>query len=694
MKAVKYLKTLLYVVAGLVIVVLLAAAALLVFFDPNPFKPQIERAAEEALHRKLKLDGDIKLAFYPSLGVSLGKATLFERTGDRSFASIESAHVAVALLPLLRGSMVVDEVRVAGLTANVVRRKDGSMNIDDLISAGGQPREQAAAAQPAPAKAAAQKKPIVLRISGIRVERSGFSYRDEASGQEIEVSGLTLRTGRIASDVPGALQVAASLKGRRPDLAARIELAAKYLVNFESGAFSLSGLDAKFSGDGAGVTGLLAVKIGTLQGSARALEVSGVALQVDARSGDFTAKGNLATALLANLAEQVYELRKFDGELSLTSPALPQKPLTVAFGGDLRADLKKENVAANLTAKLDESQLRAKFGVAQFSPPRVSFDIDLDRIDVDRYLPPEAEKTAQAATPKPAPEADTPVDLAALRSVDANGRLHIGALTVAKAKVSEIKAQTKLAGGKLEVDPISAKLYGGTLAGSLALDANGNRVATRQDLSGVQIGPLVVDLIGRDALEGRAKIALDLSGAGASVGAIKKSLTGTARLAVHDGAVKGIDLGEVLAKFKPGAKSESQPANHERKTVFSELGASFTLKNGVAHNEDLAIRTSVFRIGGAGDVDVGASRLDYTAKATVLKPSAGQTGGLAQLAGLTIPVRVSGPFDGVKFDIDYAAVAKSVVKAKAGEKAQQLKGEAGAKAREAVKGKLRGLLRR
>lgn len=693
MKAMRYLKTLLYVVAGLVVLALLAAAALLAFFDPNPFKPQIERAAEEALHRKLQLEGDIKLAFYPSLGVSLGKATLSERASDRTFASIESAHVSVALLPLLRGSMVVDEVRVAGLTANVVRRKDGSTNVDDLIAGEGRPHEQAAA-RTAPAKAAAPKKQVVLRISGIRIERSAFSYRDEASGQEVEVSGLALRTGRIASDVPGALRVAASLKGRHPDLAARIELAANYRVNLESGAFSLTGLDAKLTGDGAGVTGLVAVKIAALSGSPKALDVSGIALQLDARAGDLTAKGSLGAALQANLAEQIFELRKLDGELALASPALAQKSLTVPFGGDLRADLRKESVAANLSAKLDDSQLRAKLGVAQFSAPRVSFDLDLDRIDLDRYLPAQSGKGVPPAAAKPAAQADTPVDLAALRGVDANGRLRIGALTVAKAKLSDIRVQAKLAGGRLEVDPISAKLYGGSLTGSLALDANGNRVATRQDLSGVQIGPLVMDVIGRDALEGRGKVALDLSGAGASVGAIRKSLSGSARLAVHDGALKGIDLADTLAKIKPGAKAESQPANRERKTAFTELGASFTLKNGVAHNEDLAIRTAVFRIGGAGDIDVGASRLDYTAKATVLKPPAGQAGGLAQLAGLTIPVRVSGPFDAVKFDIDYATVAASLVKAKAGEKAEKLKGEAGAKAREAAKGKLRGLLRR
>ena len=52
---------------------------------------------------------------------------------EQEFVSLESAHVSVAVLPLLRGAAVVDGVRVAGLKANVVKDKQGKFNFDDLL---------------------------------------------------------------------------------------------------------------------------------------------------------------------------------------------------------------------------------------------------------------------------------------------------------------------------------------------------------------------------------------------------------------------------------------------------------------------------------------------------------------------------------------------------------------------------------
>ena len=46
-------------------------------------------------------------------------------------------------------------------------------------------------------------------------------------------------------------------------------------------------------------------------------------------------------------------------------------------------------------------------------------------------------------------------------------------------------------------------------------------------------------------------------------------------------------------------------------------------------------------------------------------------GGLDHLAGLTIPVRLTGPFDAPKYEIDYAAIASQAAKAKAQEKVQK-----------------------
>ena len=246
----------------------------------------------------------------------------------------------------------------------------------------------------------------------------------------------------------------------------------------------------------------------------------------------------------------------------------------------------------------------------------------------------------------------------------------------------------KAANGRLDVAPHSASLYEGTLAGALSAQAGTNRIALKENFSNVSVGPLLRDAAKQDRLEGRGNVALDVAGAGPSVNAIKRSLDGTARVALRDGAIKGIDIGALLQKVKSLGKSEEGTASGREQTSFSELTASFTIKNGVAHNQDLDIKAPLVRVGGAGDIDIGNSSLNYTAKASVVATTKGQGGkGLEQLSGLTVPVQLSGPFDAIKYRVDYGAVAAEVAKSKVGEKLKEnVGGQLG--------GKLKGLFGR
>src|SRR6267143_186153 len=117
-------------------VVALVVAGILVFalaFDPNRYKDDIERIAKERTGRTLRLQGELKLAFFPSLGTSVGGVTLSERGSGREFVRLESAHASVKLMPLLYGQVIVDAVRVSGLKAQIVRNKDGTYNFSDLL---------------------------------------------------------------------------------------------------------------------------------------------------------------------------------------------------------------------------------------------------------------------------------------------------------------------------------------------------------------------------------------------------------------------------------------------------------------------------------------------------------------------------------------------------------------------------------
>jgi AsmA protein len=582
----KLLKIALWLVFGLVLLAVAAVAFFAMTFDPNKYKDDVERLVKERTGRSLQLKGPLEMAFWPSLGAKVSGVTLSERAADREFLSLASAHASVALMPLLRGEVIVDRVRVAGLKAQIVKDKDGRFNFQDLLEA--KPGEKPAAK---PAPKAEESQPVKFDIAGLNLEQSSLVYRDLASGQEISLSDLNLETGRIAENAQGKIDFSTALKRNTPPLDAKLAL---------NGTYSL----------------------------------------------------------------------------------------------------KPEAIGVDFNAKLDESTVNGKVGIARAAQMAYDFDLNIDKIDLDRYLASSDKKKSAPAgkgqpPAKPGKEEDAPVDLSGLKGLNAKGQLQIGALQVQGLKLANLKTELRAAGGKAEIGPHSAGLYEGSLAGTLSLDGNTNRVALKETLTNIAVGPLLRDFAEQDRLEGRGNVSLDVSANGKTVNAIKSALAGGAKVQLRDGAIKGINIGELLRKARSlGSNSEGQ-ADAKEKTDFSELSASFAIKNGVAHNEDLEVKAPLFRIGGAGDIDIGKSTINYVVKATVVATAQGQGGKeLEQLAGLTVPVRLSGPLDGMKYQVDYRAAAGDLAKSRVGGKVKEGIEKRKDQIEDKVRDRLKGLIGR
>lgn len=727
----KPLKAARYAIYGILALLGLVVVGAVVFalsFDPNRYKGPIERGVKERTGRTLTLQGDLAIAFFPSLGAKVGGATLSEPGSDAQFLAIDSAHASVALLPLLRGQVVVDGVRVSGLKARLVRDKAGRFNFQDLLGAPG----PGAAAGPAPAKEAGGE-PVKFDIAGVKIADSALSYRDLASDREFALEDLDLDVGRIAERADGKLRFSVHAKGNRPAVDARVELTSGYRFDLPAKSFALAGLDAKITGAAAGLTGLSIRSQGdvaanpprkeyhvsgldvqlkgqrgkeTLEGklAAPSLEVAADTARGEAVSADFSLKGGKRSAALVMKlsglrgSAKALAIPQFSADVTLSDPALPGQRLTIPVTGSLQADLGKGTAEADIRAKIDESNLQAKLGLAKFSPPAYRFDISVDRLNLDRYFPPpKAAAAGGAGSSRPdSASPAAPLDLSALRGLDANGRLQVGTLQARGLKLGNVKAEVRAAGGRVDVAPHSARLYGGSIAGAMGLQAEGNRLSVKEKLTDIDIGPVLRDFAQQDRLEGRGNLALDITTAGATAEAMKKALGGAARVDLRDGAIKGIDIAGVLRKAKAALAGEvTQAASPAEKTDFTEFSASFAIRNGVAHNEDLNVKAPLFRIEGKGDIDIGNSRLDYGTKVAVVATAKGQGGAeLAALRGVTVPVHLSGPFDKLAYRVDYGAVATELAKSRAGEKLRERVEAERGKLEERLGEKLKGLFGR
>ena len=87
-------------------------------------------------------------------------------------------------------------------------------------------------------------------------------------------------------------------------------------------------------------------------------------------------------------------------------------------------------------------------------------------------------------------------------------------------------------------------------------------------------------------------------------------------------------------------------------------------KNGVFSSKDLDLQAPLLRVGGKGSADLNSELVDYLVNAKLVGTTAGQEGGSAdELAGLSIPVRIKGPFSDPKIDVQLDEILKAKVDA-------------------------------
>lgn len=680
----RYLKYGLYTLAALFTLVAIVVGTVVATFNPNDYKPLIVKLVQEKKHRTLKLEGDIKLAFFPKLGADLGRATLSERNSDQVFASVKSARLYLALFPLLKKQLVVDQIRIDGAHAALIRFPDGSTNIDDLL------------------KKEEQNQQLKFDIDSVKISDSSFTLDDQQGKRKLAVSNLTLESGRIAEGVPTHLALDFRLKDDGTDLLVGLKSGLLFdlthrhyrldgltaSVNGKSGEKTLDAkleapkidvtpdkaqgekvtLDAKLSQAGSNFH--VQLSLPGIEGTAAALRIGEMKLDLDGKQGLNTIKGQLSSPVNGNLDSRRFEFPKLAASLVVGNPSFPGGKMDASLSGSGALDLAKQSAAFALNGRIDESNLQAKLDVAPLTPPAYNFDVAIDRLNLDRYMPP---KTKEEKGP------EQPLDLSALKSLNADGSLRIGTLQVANIKASNVRLEVKARDGQLRASPMSANLYQGTLNGSLAVKAEG-AVAAQQKLSGISIGPLLRDVANKDVLEGRGNLSLDVTASGSTASAMKRSLNGSAAVSLRDGAIKGINIAQTIrsAKAKLGVLKGEQTvaSNIQDKTDFTELSASFHIRNGVARNDDLSAKSPLLRLAGNGDIDIGGSSLDYLAKATVVGTLEGQGGQeLSSLKGVTIPVRVRGPFDHLSYTLDFAGIAESALKTKVEEKIKEKTGE-------------------
>jgi AsmA protein len=286
---------------------------------------------------------------------------------------------------------------------------------------------------------------------------------------------------------------------------------------------------------------------------------------------------------------------------------------------------------------------------------------------------------------------DAKVDLSALHQVSGSGSVRVTRLKARGVEARDVRLMAKAADGRIDLSPLSAGIYGGSVSGRVGIDTRNNRIAAAGTVANVQLRSAVGKLGARAAVEGSANGTFDLAAAGATVKQMERALSGNVTLDVRNGALVGLNLDDIIGSagsFLQSRSRQSGVLDEQKRTEFSQLTGSVRIKDGVAVNDDLKAQTKTLVLTGSGKMDLAAEQLDYTLRAQVSVVPSGSPNALRSLTGMTIPVRLSGQLDHLGYSIDWTGVAAEALVRRA------TRGSLGAPAADQLMQGLGGLLKR
>jgi len=646
------------IVGCLVALGVIALLAVRLFVDPNDYKDRIAQHVKSATGRELTLSGPIKLAVFPWIALELGPASLGNPPGFSApeFAAVQHIAVRVKLLPLLHKEVQIGRIEVDGLDLRLVKNAAGKGNWQDFGGSESKP------AQPA------STSPDLPDLAGLEIKDSRVSYQDMVADH------VSLELGHVASGEPIPVKLKLDLvtrPGAQPiDLNAQLEVT----LDLEKKQYRIAPLE---------VGGTLAPR----QGAApMPWKFAMPQLSADLAAQTFSAPAftmELAAAHLGGslAGTRIIDAPNFKGAFKLdpvslgdlmeklgTTPPVTRDPKVLgrlaangnfSYGGNALA-------ADGLDLQLDDSHLRGKLAITNLDTKATNFNLGIDRINLDRYRPPEEPATAKnAARPSAAgkpPDEASAQSSGPLKTLDLNGALTIGSATASNVTLTQVLVTVAAKNGLTHIAPVRAKLYGGDYLGDITIDAR-EAVPTlkiEQSMAGIDMAPMLKDFAKTQRISGRGTVTTNLTAHSLGGDALMKTLNGHVSANIENGALEGVDLWFEINRAVALIQKQGLPSGQSSgRTKFDALEVSADLVNGVASTKDLNIASQNLRISGQGTSNLVTEAINYQVKATILKeaPTA------AVAAGKTladIPLNITGTFSSpsVKPDVEQLAKAR------------------------------------
>ncbi len=299
---------------------------------------------------------------------------------------------------------------------------------------------------------------------------------------------------------------------------------------------------------------------------------------------------------------------------------------------------------------LDEIEMSGPVRVAYGGKPSVSAVLEAGDLNLRRYL-----GSGDEAPPAAEGWSREKIDLSGLDAFDLDATLRAKSVALPNGiALGRSDVTAKVAGGRLDLTVKELGFYGGGVEGAVTLGGDkAAALSAKVTASAVRLLPMLRALAGYQSLEGLGAVSFDVRGSGESLDAIMRSLDGSGDLRLSDGAIVGWNLAALARNLTGGDGGE-------KKTDFSEVAATFAIRNGAMSTSDFRLLGPLIRVTGEGVMDLGAQTMNFRLSPKAVATLKGQ-GGKADKAGLAFPLIISGPWSDLSIRPDLTAALTDIL---------------------------------
>jgi len=354
-----------------------------------------------------------------------------------------------------------------------------------------------------------------------------------------------------------------------------------------------------------------------------------IVLTGSARRNGYPLKFDIKAALPAGAIER----QNIPAEIRIDAPDLLNAPLTAKAEARLNGPVVMIN---GVTGALGDAAFNGWASFDLSSKPLVKLDLDFQKLAVVM-----ARSTGSTAGQ---PWSSATIDVNNLNYIDLQVRVSAAELKIGDARFTPAAIDATLTSGVLKAQVSNLGAYEGTATGDLTVDVStpNPTYAMRADLTGVRALPLLDGLADFDRIDGRMQAKVSVRSSGTSQRAIMSDMAGTAFIVFQDGAIKGLNVAQMIRSLTASTLSGWQ-ASEEKATDLSQLSASFKIDKGQAQTTDLSLVGPLVKMTGAGTIDLGTKQIGFRVEPKLVMTTEGQ-GRLSDPVGLGIPVMISGPW--------------------------------------------------